>query len=358
MRRIIHVDMDAFYASVEQRDDPDLRGRPIIVGGKPGERGVVAACSYEAREYGIHSAMASSKAYHLCPHAVFVRPRFDVYRSVSRSIMEIFEENASLVQPLSLDEAFLDVTDKAADWKSAEGLAARVKEQITKRTSLTASAGVSFNKFLAKVASDINKPDGIKVITPEEADAFMDDLPIRKFYGIGRVTERKMIDRGILKGSDLKRLSKPELVRMFGKNGAYYHDISHNLYDTPVTPYHQRRSIGTERTLAQDSDDREDMMEMLRALSVRLEGSMRKRNLRGRTLTLKLRYFDLSRITRSLTVSEPVQDSATMMKYIPALLDRTKAGRVKVRLLGIAVSNLIDVPGNDASRQFTLDHWF
>ncbi|MEA3558805.1 MAG: DNA polymerase IV, partial [Candidatus Thermoplasmatota archaeon] len=243
--------MDAFFASVEQRDDPDLRGKPVIVGGKPGTRGVVAACSYEAREFGIHSAMSSSKAYQLCHGAIFLKPRFDVYRSVSASIMRIFRDASELVEPLSLDEAFLDVTEIAEDWKSARDLASKIRKRIHEETGLTASAGVSFNKFLAKVASSINKPDGIKVITREDADHFIDDLPIRKFYGIGKVTERTMIDRGILKGSDLKKFSKPELVRIFGRHGAYYYDISHNLHESPVLSYHQRRSISTERTMSE-----------------------------------------------------------------------------------------------------------
>lgn len=357
MRRIIHVDMDAFYASIEQRDDPDLRGKPVIVGGEPRGRGVVAACSYEAREYGIHSAMPSTRAYRACPHAIFVRPRFDVYKTVSQTIMGIFDEFSSLVQPLSLDEAYLDITDRTSNWDEAVNAAQNIRMRIKEETGLTASAGVSFNKFLAKVASDINKPDGMKLITQEDADGFIDELPIRKFYGIGKVTEAKMIERGILKGSDLKKYSKPELVRMFGRHGAYYYEIAHNLYDSPVTTYHQRRSISTERTLSEDIDDMTKMVELLKGLSEKLESSMKKRNLRGTTITLKLRYHDFSRITRSQTVSEPLQDSASMMKYIPTLLDRTQAGRIKVRLLGIGISNLINIPRNSGSKQITLDFW-
>ena len=348
--------MDAFYASVEQRDDPQLRGKPVIVGGEPRGRGVVAACSYEARQFGIHSAMSSSRAYRLCPEAIFSKPRFDVYKSTSDQIMEIFNSYTELVEPLSLDEAFLDVTDLIDVRRSAVDIAMEIKHRIKEETDLTASAGVSFNKFLAKVGSGMNKPDGLTIVSIDKADEFIDDLPIRKFYGVGEVTEKRMIDHGILKGSDLKKYSKPELVRMFGRHGAYYYDISHCLYDSPVIPFRERRSIGSERTLSEDIDDKGEMMNILSSTAERLEKLMKKRDLKGRTITLKLRYFDFCRITRSITVKDPVCDSNSIMRYIPELLERTQAGRLKVRLLGIAISNLVNVDlDRNGFRQLKLD---
>ena len=223
IRKIIHIDMDAFYASVEQRDNHALKGKPVIVGGDPQSRGVVAACSYEARRFGIHSAMACATAYKRCPHAVFIRPRFDVYKSVSHLIREIFLDYTDLVEPLSLDEAFLDVTKNKKGIASATQIAQQIRRQIFKNTEgLTASAGVSFNKFLAKVASDVNKPNGITVITPDQAPDFIDRLPIRKFFGVGRVTEERMLNLGIKTGADLKKLSYDDLVNYFGKAGRYY----------------------------------------------------------------------------------------------------------------------------------------
>src|SRR5210317_1660639 len=235
IRKIIHIDMDAFYASVEQRDRPELKGKPVIVGGDPQSRGVVAACSYEAREFGIHSAMASATAYRLCPDAVFIRPRFDVYRAVSSEIRKIFCEYTDLVEPLSLDEAFLDVTKNYMGMPSATLIAKEIKRKIYCKTGkLTASAGVSFNKFIAKVASDMNKPDGITVITPDMAEEFIDQLPIRKFFGVGKVTEAKMRSLGIQTGADLKRFQKEKLVEIFGKSGSYFFDIAHGMEHRPV----------------------------------------------------------------------------------------------------------------------------
>jgi DNA polymerase-4 len=227
VRKIIHIDMDAFYASIEQRDNPKLKHRPVIVGGSPDMRGVVAACSYEARKFGIHSAMASSRAYRLCPAAVFIRPRFDVYRRVSEQIREIFLEYTDLVEPLSLDEAYLDVTQNKKGMKSATFIARKIKRKIHAKTGLTASAGISFNKFLAKVASDLQKPDGLTVVRPEQADGFIDRLPIGKFFGIGKVTEKKMIALGIKTGADLKKVDRVKLTEHFGKVGVYYYDIAH-----------------------------------------------------------------------------------------------------------------------------------
>lgn len=340
--------MDAFYASVEQRDRPELKGKPVIVGGDPKARGVVAACSYEARKFGVHSAMASATAYRLCPEAVFIRARFDVYRAVSAQIREIFHQYTDLVEPLSLDEAFLDVTRNYKQIPSATLIAREIKREIYERTGkLTASAGVSFNKFLAKVASDMNKPDGITVVTPEMADAFIDRLPIRKFFGVGKVTEEKMHKFGIKSGADLKKLSKEQLIQLFGKSGIYFYDIAHGLDDRPVEPNRIRKSIGQETTLAEDIDDTDRMVEILESLARDLEASLLKREAKGRTVTLKLKYFDFQSVTRSVTIDEPAGSAAVIMKYIRPLLSKTEAGVKKVRLLGISISNFDDQQSHD-----------
>ncbi|HLP59299.1 MAG TPA: DNA polymerase IV, partial [Candidatus Deferrimicrobium sp.] len=320
MRKIIHIDMDAFYASVEQRDKPELKGKPVIVGGAPQSRGVVATCSYEARKFGIHSAMASSIAYRLCPQAIFIRPRFDVYQAVSKQIREIFYRYTDLVEPLSLDEAYLDVTENKKNVPYAADLAREILEQIRVETGLTASAGVSFNKFLAKVASDIHKPNGLTVVTPKTAAKFIDCLPIRKFFGVGKVTEKKMLEMGIKTGADLKKKSREELTRHFGKAGDFYYDIAQGLDDRPVNPHRERKSIGQEQTLSRDIDDRQEMLEILGKLALGIEEYMKQKAVKGRTITLKIKYFDFKSITRSITAPEPLCEAAAIMKYIPGLL--------------------------------------
>ena len=346
-RKIIHIDMDAFYASVEQRDRPELKGKPVIVGGDPQSRGVVAACSYEARKFRVHSAMASSTAYKLCPDAVFIRSRFDAYRAVSFQIREIFCEYTDLVEPLSLDEAFLDVTENHKCIPSATLIAQEIKQKIFRRTGgLTASAGVSFNKFIAKVASDIDKPDGITVITPDMANEFIERLPIRKFHGVGKVTEEKMLSFGIKTGADLKKYTKAQLIELFGKSGIYFYDIAHGLDDRPVEPNRIRKSIGKETTLLEDIDDTDQMIEILENIAERLENSLTKREAKGRTITLKIKYFDFQSVTRSITLDEPVDTATVLMQYIKPLLSKTEAGEKKVRLLGISISNFDDQETN------------
>lgn len=341
MRKIIHIDMDAFYASVEQRDKPELKGKPVIVGGAPQSRGVVATCSYEARKFGIHSAMASSIAYRLCPQAIFIRPRFDVYQAVSKQIREIFYRYTDLVEPLSLDEAYLDVTENKKNVPYAADLAREILEQIRVETGLTASAGVSFNKFLAKVASDIHKPNGLTVVTPKTAAKFIDCLPIRKFFGVGKVTEKKMLEMGIKTGADLKKKSREELIRHFGKAGDFYYDIAQGLDDRPVNPHRERKSIGQEQTLSRDIDDRQEMLEILGKLALGIEEYMKQKAVKGRTITLKIKYFDFKSITRSITAPEPLCEAAAIMKYIPGLLEKTEAGKIKVRLLGVSIANFV-----------------
>ncbi|MDX2441524.1 MAG: DNA polymerase IV [Desulfobacterales bacterium] len=347
IRKIIHIDMDAFYASVEQRDRPEFKGKPVIVGGDPKSRGVVAACSYEARKFGIHSAMPSVTAYRLCPNAVFIRPRFDMYREVSSQLREIFCEYTDLVEPLSLDEAFLDVTQNYKGMPSATLIAQEIKRKVYDRTGgLTSSAGVSFNKFLAKVASDINKPDGITVITPEMADEFIDKLPIRKFFGVGKVTEEKMLNIGIKTGADLKKYKKEQLIQIFGKSGNYFYDIAHGLDDRPVEPNRIRKSIGKETTFSEDIDDTDHIIEILEDIAAKLENSLIKKDAKGRTITLKVKYFDFQSITRSISIDEPAEGASVIMKYVRPLLSKTEAGEKKVRLLGISISNFDDQETN------------
>ncbi len=340
IRKIIHVDMDAFYASVEQRNNPLLKGKPVIVGGDPKKRGVVAACSYEARAYGIHSAMASSIAHRLCPHAIFIRGNFDEYHAVSEQIHEIFHDYTDMVEPLSLDEAYLDVTDNKAGNPYATSIACEIRKRIYERTSLTASAGVSYCKLLAKVASDYHKPNGLTVIIPEEADAFIENLPIGKFYGIGKVTERKMLQLGIRTGRDLKRLYLEDLLRIFGKVGEYYYDISHGIDDRPVETEYIRKSIGKEETFERDLDDIYEMNSILRTLSWRVADSLNHHETRGRTITIKVKYADFTCISRSITIDELCDNSDIIFMHAKNLLTKTEAGIKKVRLLGISLSNL------------------
>lgn len=343
IRKIIHIDMDAYYASVEQRDHPELRGKPVIVGGVPQSRGVVAACSYEAREFGVHSAMACSTAYKRCPQAIFIRPRFDVYKSISHQIREIFLQYTDLVEPLSLDEAFLDVTNNRLNLCSATQIAQLIRRQIYFKTNgLTASAGVSFNKFLAKVASDCNKPDGITVITPEQAPAFIDQLPIRKFFGVGKVTEERMLNLGIRNGADLKKVSLEKLVYCFGKAGNYYYQIAHGKDDRSVQPGRVRKSYGKETTFQTDIEDTDQMVNILEEIAQKVVEGLRREERQGLTLTLKVKYHDFQTVTRSVTLPTPVDEFDVIMVHMNRLLATTEAGKKKVRLLGISVSNFLD----------------
>jgi len=332
--------MDAFFASVEQKDTPEFRGKPLIVGGNPQSRGVVAACSYEARRFGIHSAMACAKAVKLCPEAIFVRPRMERYKQISRKIMGIFRQYTDLVEPLSLDEAFLDVTVNHKDNPSATILATLICRQIHSELKLTASAGVSFNKFLAKIGSDLNKPDGVSTIRPDEGVEFLSTLPIGKFFGVGKVTEKKMRRLGIRSGLDLRRFGRERLIFHFGKSGSFLFNIVQGIDNRPVQPHRVRKSIGNETTLKKDSDDMGLIKGILSELCCRIEQSLVKLQTGGYTVTLKVRYSDFSTITRSRTLRTPIYSSADILFQIPSLLNSTEAGRRKVRLLGISISNL------------------
>jgi DNA polymerase-4 len=338
-RKIIHIDMDAFYASVEQRDHPELQGKPVAVGGS-GKRGVVASASYEARKYGVRSAMPSVTALRKCPDLIFVKSRFDVYRAVSRQIRDIFFDYTDLVEPLSLDEAYLDVTENKKGINSGTIIAEEIRRRIREETGLTASAGVSFNKFLAKIASDINKPNGIKVITPPEAKAFLEALPIEKFHGIGKVTAKKMNKLGIYTGKDLKTWSEIELVRRFGKVGRHYYRIVRADDQRPVNPNRIRKSIGAERTFREDLVQMEDMKEKLTHIAGIVFEHMEKSDNYGRTVTLKIKSADFVISTRSKSFAIEVTELDDLVAIAHELLESNWDEVDKVRLLGVSVSNL------------------
>ncbi|MBM9520713.1 DNA polymerase IV [Desulforhopalus vacuolatus] len=350
-RKIIHIDMDAFFASVEQRDNPQYRGKPLIVGGSPRSRGVVAACSYEARVFGIHSAMPSAHAVRCCPQALFVRPRIDRYREVSQEIMGIFHNITNLVEPLSLDEAFLDVTENSWGECSATRLAEIIRKEIYTATGLTASAGVSCNKFIAKVASDINKPDGLTLIPPEQAEAFVASLPIGKFYGVGKATKKKMLALGIKTGASLRQWTLPDLTFHFGKSGQFFYNISRGLDERPVQPGQMRKSTGRETTLSEDIDDILEIQTILKELAREVGESLCTLHERGFTLTLKVRFQDFTTITRSHTSQIPITSDFDIYTLLPNLLTQVEFYGKKIRLLGVSVGKLTR---NDEPHQLLL----
>ena len=338
LRKIIHVDMDAFYASVEQRDQPELRGKPVAVGGG-GARGVVMAASYEARVFGVRSAMPGFQARRLCPDLIFVRTRFDAYQAASRQIRAIFASYTDLVEPLSLDEAYLDVTLPKRGPLSATLIARAIKREIRQATGLTASAGVSFNKFLAKVASAMDKPDGLFVIRPEEALPFVAGLPIERFFGIGPVSARKMRDAGIASGADLRARSEAELVHRFGKVGRHYFRIARGEDDREVSPDRPYKSIGAEETFAADLVAPAAMLEELRPIAERVAERMAAADRFGRTVTLKIKHDDFTLNTRQHTRADPVHSADELMALARWLLHSPAPPRRPVRLLGLTASN-------------------
>ncbi|HEX5055920.1 MAG TPA: DNA polymerase IV [Gammaproteobacteria bacterium] len=342
MRKIIHVDMDAFYASVEQRDHAEYRGKPVIVGGPPASRGVVAACSYEARRYGVHSAMPSAQAHRLCPQAIFVRPRFEVYRRVSLEVQEVFREFTGIYEPLSLDEAFLDVTGNTRWGGSATLIAREIKTRIRLRTGLTASAGVSYNKFLAKIASGMNKPDGLFVITPEQGEAFIAQLPVGKFFGVGKATEERMHKLGIFTGEDLRLRSEEDLVRHFGKTGRFFYGIARGVDERPVIAERERKSLSKETTFEEDLRDPAPMLACLLELSAEVAGVLRKEGLKARTMFIKVKYADFKQVTRSVTLENPMSEFSDMQEEIKGLLQKTDIKKKPVRLLGFGVSGFVN----------------
>ena len=339
MRKIIHIDMDAFFASVEQLDNPELRGKPVAVGGS-GERSVVAAASYEARKFGVRSAMPSVIAKRLCPELIFVKHNFTRYTEISASIREIFSEYTDLIEPLSIDEAFLDVTKDKKNIGSATVIARKIRNEIKSKTGLTASAGVSVNKFLAKIASDINKPDGLFLIRPEDAEKFIEELSVEKFYGIGKVTAQKMHKLGIHKGADLKKWDLVSLVRNFGKAGAFFYDIVRGIDERPVEPDQERKSVGTELTYEKDLVTRFEIIAELYKLEKELMERLDHSETTGRTITLKVKFSDFRQITRSKTLQNYIRDFNTLHKEVSGIRKLLKLEGSQIRLLGLSISNL------------------
>lgn len=353
-RKIIHIDMDAFFASVEQRDNPELQGKAIAVGGL-GNRGVVAAASYEARKYGVFSAMPAKTAKRKCPFLIFVRPRFEQYKIVSNQIRQIFLEYTDLVEPLSLDEAYLDVTTHKKGKPSATLIAKEIKQRIKEETGLTASAGISINKFLAKIASDYRKPDGLFLIKPEDAEAFVDELPIEKFFGIGKVTAKKMHNMGISFGKDLKKFDEIELIRNFGKQGSYYYHIARAIDLREVKPNRLRKSVGAENTFEFDLESTDEMKQELQVIAQKLAQRIEKSKSYGKTLTVKVKFNDFKQITRSKTNKLDIDNFEQLWASCRKIFDTIDFTDKKVRLLGLSVSNLATDNIQGQAVQLTFD---
>ncbi|MBF6648394.1 DNA polymerase IV [Methylobacter sp. BlB1] len=340
IRKIIHIDMDAFFAAIEQRDFPKYRNKPLIVGGPPDTRGVVATCSYEARQYGIHSAMPSSQAYRLCPQAIFVKPRFEAYREASQTIRKIFAGYTELVEPLSLDEAYLDVSDTQLHQGSATLIAKAIKAAIKQETGLIASAGISYNKFLAKIASDMDKPDGLYLITPEQGARFVEQLTIDKFHGIGKATAQKMQALGIQTGKDLRNLPLAALQQHFGKSARHYYNICRGIDNRPVNSHRISKSVGVETTFQRDITARQEVIAQLHGLLEKALVRAAEKQLVAYTLTVKIKYHDFVQITRSRTLPHAVTTTSGTLAILEDLLRNTDIGARRVRLLGVTLSSL------------------
>lgn len=352
IRKIVHIDMDAFFASVEERDFPELKGRPVAVG-RSAERGVVATANYEARKYGVHSAMSSKVALQRCPHLIFQPPRFDVYKAVSRQVHEIFAQFTDLIEPLSIDEAYLDVTDNKKGIRSATIVAEEIKRMIRETTMLTASAGVSYNKFLAKIASDYDKPDGLFVIEPKDAVAFIAQLPVGKFYGIGPVTEQYLGKMGIRTGADLQRFSLAEMSNIFGKNGQFFYDIVRGVDNREVVMDRKRKSYSAESTFEKDLNSSFAVVTELYRLEQRVWNEVTQAGKYAKTVTLKLRFADFTTITRSYSSEDYICGFAEFHAIAKSLLTKIDYSGRGVRLLGVGVSNLTDVE-SECGRQLSL----
>ena len=343
MKQIIHIDMDAFYASIEERDNPKLIGKPLVVGGRPGGRGVVATCSYEARKYGIHSAMPAKTAYALCPQAIFIHPRHDYYHEVSRQIRSIFRRYTDKIEPLSLDEAYLDVTTNKIDEPDAVVIAKRIKKEIKEELGLTASAGVSYNKFLAKIASDYQKPDGLTIITEEKAQNLLDNLAIEKFFGVGRVTATDLKRIGVRKGKDLRALEREYLLLVFGKRGQMLYDFARGIDFREVEHHRVRKSVGSETTFEVDIALRsEALAQVIEVLAQEVAERLQHHEKKARTITVKVKFEDFTQITRSMTIQQTISTGAEIHKYSKQIIDKIEDIGLRIRLLGITVSHLMD----------------
>lgn len=337
-RKIIHIDMDAFFASVEQRDNPELRGKPMAVGGT-GERGVIATANYEARKFGVHSAMSSKRAKTLCPQLILVPGRYEVYHEVSSQMHEIFHEYTDIIEPISMDEAFLDVTDNKQGIELAMDIAKEIKAKIRERLQLTASAGVSYCKFLAKIASDYRKPDGLTVIHPARAQEFIDQLDIKDFWGVGKATAEKMHSMGIHTGADLREVPLPTLIREFGKMGKMFYNFARGIDERPVVSSRIRKSVGCETTFLHDTSDTEELNRILEDAITELHRRLTDEDFRGYTLTLKLKFHDFRGITRSVTQEEELTTIELIRPLAQQLLDSVDYSQDPIRLLGLSVSN-------------------
>ena len=337
-RKIIHVDMDAFYASVEQMDNPELKGKPLAVGGSE-VRGVVSAASYEARKFGVRSAISGIQAKKLCPDLIFVRPRFDRYKEISKKIRKIFHDYTDLVEPLSLDEAYLDVTENKKGNPSATLIAQEIRKRIFEEVGLTASAGISVNKFVAKIASDYNKPNGQKTVNPDEVEAFLEKLDIKKFYGVGKVTAEKMYQLGIFTGYDLKQKPLEYLEKHFGNSGFHYYQICRGIHNSAVKPNRKIKSVGAERTFGENLSSEIFMEERLQSIAKELEKRLQKSKISGKTITLKIKYSDFTLQTRSKTLPYFVSDKNIILDIAKDLLYQERL-KNSVRLLGISIHNL------------------
>ncbi|MEM9895658.1 MAG: DNA polymerase IV [Bacteroidota bacterium] len=354
-RKIIHVDMDAFYASVEQLDNPALRGKPVAVGGNK-ERGVVSAASYEARKYGVKSAMPSSIAARRCPDLIFVRHRFDRYKELSNMIKNVFFEYTDLVEPLSLDEAYLDVTTNKIGLNSATLIAKEIKAKVKEQTGLIASAGVSYNKFLAKTASDLDKPDGLYVILPGEAEDFVASLPVSQFHGIGKVTAAKMVKAGIFTGKELREKSLEDLTRRFGKSGRYYFNIARAIDERKVQPIRISKSISSERTFDKNIYALEEVKEQIRRIAATTYSRYTKARKQGQTITVKIKYADFQQITRSHTSEQPIDQEQDLQSEALGLVRNELIRECGIRLLGVGISNFKDTEKPEViESQLTLD---
>lgn len=340
MKKIIHIDMDMYFAAIEIREDPSLKGKCVIVGGPPNSRGVVSTCSYEARKYGIHSGMSSYQAWNLCPQAVFVHSHFRLYKEVSNQIREIFHKWTDLVEPMSLDEAYLDVTENKLNESNAEQIAIAIKAEILETTRLTCSAGVSYNKFLAKIGSELNKPDGLAVITPENARQILFALPIGKFHGIGKVTAARMQKLGIKKGEDLYMWELKDMLKVFGKSGLFYYNVVRGIDTREVITEFEPKSISCESTFDTDIDSMEELFAVLRKLSEKLASRMATKGISGQNIVLKLKYDNFENITRSCAMRGSCNDPEILYKYGEQLLVANWESSRKVRLLGLGVGKL------------------
>jgi len=334
--------MDAFYAAVEQRDHPEWRGKPVVVGGPPDSRSVVCTASYEARKFGVRSALPCSQAQRLCPQAIFVHPRFEAYKEASRHLHRIFSDYTDAIEPLSLDEAFLDVTDNTSSGGLATPIAREIRQRIRQELSLTGSAGVSYCKFLAKVASDMRKPDGLTVIPPEKALAIIDDLPVGRFFSVGPVTERRLLDAGWKTGRDLRLAGLDRLTTYMGRQGRFLHQLSCGIDERRVEARRESKSVGAEDTFQRDTTDIAWMRGFLATLADKVSDRLGHKSLEGRTVTLKVKFHDFRQVTRSRTLDEPVSNGEAILANALDLLCETEAGTVPVRLLGIQVSQFGD----------------